>query len=77
MPENPRLADLLESALRAGGYDGLCHDECGCRLGDLCPCGLPSTLCVAGYRVPPSDAHANWAGAGSWAIGPVKPPEVG
>ena len=47
------LVTVLETALAAGGYDGLCNPEleCGCRIGDLCPCDEPSPRdCRPGYR---------------------------
>jgi hypothetical protein len=41
--------EIIIDWLKAHGYDGLCSDECGCRLDDLMPgeCSCPD--CVPGY----------------------------
>lgn len=47
----PTVREMVETMLRAGGYDGLFSDsECGCLLGDLAPCGEMFDDCLAGYR---------------------------
>ena len=48
-----KMHKIVEAWLGENDYDGLYHDdlECGCRLGDLMPCGEPSTHCMAGYEV--------------------------
>ena len=50
------VKQIVARALKAGGYDGLCNlepyqgDGCGCKLGDLAPCGEPHWEdCRAGY----------------------------
>ena len=50
---NPKLCDLIESTLRARGFDGLYNEsfECACLIGALAPCYEPSSRCEAGYRV--------------------------
>ena len=36
--------------LQANGFDGLFTDECGCKLGDLFPCGFSGVeCCKTGY----------------------------
>jgi len=57
------LLELVEEYLKTNGYDGLCHSEtgCGCRRGDLMPCGEPSPNCQPGYSVqPPKDSDADF-----------------
>jgi hypothetical protein len=46
------LREIVESYLKANGYDGLCEpgSECGCELADLIPCGVNADLCVPGYK---------------------------
>jgi hypothetical protein len=66
--------EILAQALEGAGYDGLYwtgnrvddpEQNCGCRCGDLAPCGnLNVEECQPGYRLP------------SGCIGPVKPEEV-
>ena len=61
------LRDLVESGLRAGGFDGLCNNfaGCACWVDDLFPCGEPSGECEAGHAGPcngacefsPCDGH--------------------
>lgn len=48
------LQQLVEQALKAGGFDGLWNEngECACKIGDLFPCGQPSGECRAGYEKP-------------------------
>lgn len=46
--------EIVESYLRANGYDGLFNDcdrdGCACKLGDLIPCGVGSVLdCQPGF----------------------------
>ena len=43
------LQQIVEAGLRAGGFDGLCRGDCGCRLDDLMPCNEPGIDCVAGH----------------------------
>lgn len=43
------LRQIVEQGLRAGGFDGLCRADCGCRLDDLMPCNEPGIDCVAGH----------------------------
>ena len=40
---------MIRQWLIAHGYSGLCWDDCGCALDDLCPCGEPRGDCLAGY----------------------------
>ncbi len=32
------VKEIVIEYLKANGYDGLCREECGCGLNDLCPC---------------------------------------
>ena len=43
------LQQIVADGLRAGGFDGLCRSDCGCRLDDLMPCNEPGIDCVAGH----------------------------
>ena len=49
------VKEMVIAALKAGGYDGLCADECGCRLDDLMPCDSPCDKCEPGYLGPAPD----------------------
>ena len=41
---------IVEEYLEKNGYDGLYHEDCGCFIADLFPCGEPSETCEPGYR---------------------------
>jgi hypothetical protein len=43
------VREIIENYLKENGYDGLCSDECGCQIGDLCPCESYMFNCVPGY----------------------------
>lgn len=45
------VLDIIVTYLKEHGYDGLCYDDCGCHLDDLCPCGELSLNCEPGYEV--------------------------
>ena len=47
------LAEIVKDWLAKHHYDGLYHDECGCLVSDLMPCGEPSPNCRAGYNIAP------------------------
>ena len=51
---NPTVLDLVATALRAQGFDGLFNTDapCGCTTDDLAPCGEIGGSCEAGYEVP-------------------------
>lgn len=58
--DTPTATRLLEEALLAQGYHGLYLDDpgedCGCRIGDLFPCGLDPLHCRAGWlQIPSTD----------------------
>ena len=38
------LIRMLEEGLARSGYDGLYADDCGCKIGDLMPCGSFANL---------------------------------
>lgn len=68
------VADIVADWLKTHGYDGLYDDEgdgCGCRLGDLMPCGECNCACLAGVFVDPPEG----ACSASYYIG-RKPDEV-
>jgi len=71
------VKEILKHWLEQNGYDGLCSEECGCELSDLCPCCLGENIlsCEPGYKVPcPEDC-----GDHDWHIAPdkpVAPPEI-
>lgn len=41
---------IVEAHLKSIGADGLCMDECGCRISGLAPCGELSSECVPAVR---------------------------
>lgn len=62
---------IIEQWLKDYGYDGLFNDdcECGCEIGDLCPCCEPSIwYCQAGYKTKTSEDSQY-----DFIIGPKKP----
>jgi len=63
---NPDVITILEFWLRKNGFDGLYQPgECGCEIGELCPCGEPAPDCQAGYKGPGQDGY-------DFMIGPEK-----
>ena len=42
---------LMIKALQNVGADGLCGDDCGCGIDDLCPCNGDLLQCVAAKRI--------------------------
>jgi len=54
------LRELVESALRAQGFDGLYSQDCACEIGDLWPCGCVDGNCVMGHytQCPGEDCEA-------------------
>lgn len=71
---------IVTEYLKANGYDGLysIDGECGCKIGDLAPCGQMPTDCKAGFERPcpgfpqSQDETDEFGGCdcGSWHIGP-------
>lgn len=57
-PITPTMIEMVENALKAGGYDGLFNvdGECACEIGDLFPCDRPDAHCRAGYKQTCSDS---------------------
>ena len=54
----PTVRDIVESHLRANGFDGLANSEieCGCIVGDLMPCGSPDPCeCIVGRNTGTDD----------------------
>ena len=52
------LTEIVKDYLEGWEYDGLYHDDCGCELADLAPCGLPNSQCRAGVKFPCPDSIA-------------------
>lgn len=47
------IKEILTEYLAANGYGGLYHDECGCFIEDIMPCGeFCCEHCEAAYRIP-------------------------
>ena len=46
---NPTVLEMVESYLKANGYDGLYYEDCGCQADDLAPCSHINENCRAGY----------------------------
>lgn len=53
MGERITCRDIVESWLKANGYDGLCSEECGCGMGeDFSPCGFAEfESCTPAYKI--------------------------
>lgn len=51
-PTTPFVTTVLSRGLRLGGWHGLYneHHGCGCRVGDLAPCGEIQLGCRAGVE---------------------------
>ena len=45
------VKEIVKAYLIAYDYDGLCSDECGCKIDDLMPCENNTDRCVPGYLV--------------------------
>lgn len=52
--------EIIKKYLDDNGYDGLCHDECGCLKDDLYPCGECFDVCKPGHKITNED--------GGWVI---------
>ena len=52
MKPNPEVAEMVKSALIAGGFDGLFNMDggCACLVGDLSPGNCLSENCEAGFK---------------------------
>ena len=52
------VKEIIIKALRDGGFDGLCTEECtencGCTIEDMAPCCLTENIlsCIPGYKGP-------------------------
>ncbi|MCP4539851.1 MAG: hypothetical protein GY832_22150 [Chloroflexi bacterium] len=46
------VREIVEAWLKENGYDGLCGEECGCRIGDIGACDYVEWSCVPGYACP-------------------------
>lgn len=69
LDENPGASEIVALWLQEHGYDGLYNedDECGCGLGDFCPCENLANNCRAGYsRKTPEGSSVDFV------IGPEK-----
>lgn len=65
----PTVRDLVLVQLKAGGYEGLVHEdrECACALDDLMPCEDQVIGCEAGWKGPCGEG-CNAAGDCDWHI---------
>ena len=54
--------NIIADHLRQNGFDGLQDGaECGCRIGDLMPCGNNLAFCTPGYlAIPPDDVDCEF-----------------
>ena len=72
---NPTVRQIVSSFLKNEGFDGLQDgDDCGCRVGDLMPCGDGWTGCMAGYLQNLDDCDCPDS---DFCIGPDKQPKQG
>ena len=44
--------EILRNHLKSIGADGLCTEECGCEIGDMCCCGGDMTECFPAKNNP-------------------------
>ncbi len=53
---------IVEEYLKLHRYDGLLHPrgECGCKMKDLMPCGIPHPECQPGYEGPDPTGEADF-----------------
>lgn len=54
------IREIIEKHLKDNGFDGLASDECGCLVGDLCPCQLDPMGCEPGYLAPCNCGDHEW-----------------
>lgn len=66
------VKEILADWLKSHGYDGLCSDDCGCEISELCPCLWDIHDCVAGHKVKctPECDHEFINGKDGWHIEP-------
>ena len=67
------VKNIVEAALRQGGFDGLYSERwgCGCRLDDLAPCELEGIEeCVPGHLAPCDPEYCEADGECGWHIEP-------
>ncbi len=81
MPPPITVAQIVAERLKAGGFDGLFHDDCACDLADLFPCGAEGAdCCCAGVRMPCDcdcgDGHDYHIGPGEGEDHPDPDPEM-
>ena len=65
------VAEIVKDYLEAHGYDGLCREECGCRVDHLFPCcGDGTDVCKPGYlhRLPCNDCGEKCDDEGADAV---------
>ena len=76
-PDDQNVLFGLGGILERRGFDGLYTDNCGCEIGDLCPCGQPEAdTCQAGHKVPCGGPETCAAGGDcDWHIGPERSKE--
>ena len=63
METHKNVKEILTAYLTDNGFDGLyCDEPCGCRIGDLVPCGQDCLDCKPGYlsKCPPSCGEHDW-----------------
>ena len=61
--EPPTVQAIVALYLREHGYDGLCGENCGCAIADMCISQTDIPLdCVAAYRRPATQADIDESG---------------
>jgi len=62
---------IIREYLEDNGFDGLCGDQCGCKIDDLAPCDGCHSIseCVPGYLVTETRNGKYWG----WHISSKKP----
>ena len=66
----PSVLSMVTEYLKANGYDGIFSDGCGCKVGDLFPCGDTYSDCEAGHEIPCDPETCQADGDCVWHIGP-------
>lgn len=68
------IKQIVTGYLKTNGYDGLCKDDCGCKVDDLFPCDCVDTeYCEAGVLVTESDCTECDNGTSFCTGGCIKP----
>ena len=70
------IKQMVSEKLTAMGADGLCREDCSCKLEDLMPCGHNiCDDCEAAKRVPATIGYKeDWGAEHEWMLVPINTP---